>query len=126
LLNPIPFSTRAALTYVGAESGLSLEWIESFREPFKRMQVLRRKAAISLRISFWLSAGLKSIDSADDSKTRDIGFGSHLAKLSQRMLALLSTTRTEFQSATICSFHNVLVNNEANLWIIARLARANT
>jgi hypothetical protein len=56
---------------------------------------------------------------------REIGSQSHQPKLAERMRRLLSTMRTRFQPRQFCSFQNVVVNNEADLWIIKRLARAN-
>ena len=58
-------------------------------------------------------------------ETRDIGSESHFTKL-RRTNAMAALYRANvIPTAPMCSFQNVVVNNEADLWIITRLARAN-
>ena len=58
-------------------------------------------------------------------ESRDIGLESHFPKLAERMRGTALYPANTVPTAPMCSFQNVVVNNEANLWIITRLARAN-
>ncbi len=58
-------------------------------------------------------------------ESRDIGFESHFPKLAERMRGAALYHANTVPTAPMCSFQNVVVNNEADLWIITRLARAN-
>ena len=56
---------------------------------------------------------------------RNSGSESQLSKLAERMLGAALYHANMVPSAPMCSFPNVVVNNEADLWIITRLALAN-
>jgi hypothetical protein len=58
-------------------------------------------------------------------ETRYSGSGSQLSKLAERMLGAALCHANMVPSAPMCLFPNVVVNNEADLWIITRLAPAN-
>src|SRR5439155_6929133 len=50
---------------------------------------------------------------------------SHYPKLAERMRGTALYPVNTVPTAPMCSFQNVVVNNEADLWIITRLAPAN-
>jgi len=56
---------------------------------------------------------------------RVLGFESHFPKLAERMRGTALYPAKTVPTAPMCSFQNVVVNNEADLWIITRLALAN-
>ena len=57
--------------------------------------------------------------------THDFGSESHISKLAERMLALLSSMRIQPQPQPVCLFLNAVANDDADLWTITRLAPAN-
>ena len=57
--------------------------------------------------------------------THDSGSESHISKLAERMRAPLSSMRIQPQPQPVCLFPNAVVNNDADLWTITRLAPAN-
>jgi len=56
-------------------------------------------------------------------ESRDFGFESHFPKLAERMRRAALYPANTVPTAPMYSFQNVVVNNEAGLWIITRLAR---
>ena len=58
-------------------------------------------------------------------ESRDLGFESHFPKLAERMRRAALYPANTVPTAPMYSFQNVVVNNEADLWIITRLARSN-
>ena len=84
-----------------------------------------RKAAISLEFPFRRVWDLKALTQPMIVEMRGIGSQSHLSKLAERMPAPLFSMRIQPQPQTVCLFPNAVVNNDANLWIITRLAPAN-
>ena len=56
---------------------------------------------------------------------RVLGFESHFPKLAERMRRAALYPANTVPTAPMYSFQNVVVNNEADLWIITRLALAN-
>jgi hypothetical protein len=56
-------------------------------------------------------------------ESRDIGFESHFPKLAERMRGTALYPAKTVPTAPMCLFQNVVVDNEADLWIITRLAR---
>ena len=57
-------------------------------------------------------------------ESREIGFESHFPKLAKRMRGTAFYPANTVPTAPMCLFQNVVVNNDGDLWIIARLARA--
>ena len=58
-------------------------------------------------------------------ETHDTGSESHISKLAERMRAPLSSMRIQPQPQPVCLFPNAVVNNDADLWTVTRLAPAN-
>ena len=69
--------------------------------------------------------GLKSVDSADDFRNAQHWLSEPFIGAGRTKARARSLPCERGSTAAMCSFQNVVVNNEADLWIITQLASAN-